>query len=398
MNRRRFLYNAASAVLAVAGRAPARTPAPRDSSGVTLFLCGDVMTGRGIDQVLPHPSDPRIYERSLKSALGYLRLAEAANGPIARPVDFEYIWGAAIEELDQVRPDAKIINLETSVTKSDDWVAKGINYRMHPANVPCLTAAGIECCALGNNHILDWGYSGLSETLATLRKAGLKTAGAGRDLEEAEAPAILELDGERRVLVFSFGSVTAGIPRQWAATKGTPGVNLLANLSGEIIRRVAKRVEALKRPGDIVVASIHWGGNWGYDIPGDQRTFAHSLVEEAYVDVVHGHSSHHAKGIEVYKEKPILYGCGDFINDYEGIHGHEEYRADLCLMYFVRMDPSTGTLSGLEMTPLQMRRFRLNHASKEDARWLRDTLDRESRKLDTRVESRANNTLSLEWH
>ncbi len=115
------------------------------------------------------------------------------------------------------------------------------------------------------------------------------------------------------------------------------------------------------------------------------------------MDVVHGHSSHHAKGIEVYKEKPILYGCGDFINDYEGIHGHEEYRSDLCLMYFVRMDPSTGTLSGLEMTPLQIRRFRLNHASKEDARWLRDTLDRESRKLDTRVELRAD-TLSLQWH
>jgi poly-gamma-glutamate capsule biosynthesis protein CapA/YwtB (metallophosphatase superfamily) len=68
------------------------------------------------------------------------------------------------------------------------------------------------------------------------------------------------------------------------------------------------------------------------------------LINEAGVDIVHGHSSHHPKGIEVYKNRPILYGCGDFLNDYEGISGYQEYRDDLTLMYFPRMDAASGKL------------------------------------------------------
>ena len=50
----------------------------------TLFLCGNVMTGRAIDQVLPHPSQPEIYERYLLDARSYIKLAEDINGPIAK--------------------------------------------------------------------------------------------------------------------------------------------------------------------------------------------------------------------------------------------------------------------------------------------------------------------------
>jgi hypothetical protein len=147
---------------------------------LTLFLCGDVMTGRGIAQVLPHPSDPRLYEPSVASATRYVELAERANGPIVRPVDFAYVWGDALDELERAHPDARIIDLETSVTTSDQRWDKGIHYRMHPANVPCLTAARIDCCVLSNNHVLDWGYAGLVETIETLRRAGLRRSAAAR--------------------------------------------------------------------------------------------------------------------------------------------------------------------------------------------------------------------------
>ena len=94
------------------------------------------------------------------------------NGPIRQPVSFAYIWGDALSELDSVSPDIRIINLETSITQSDDfWKGKGINYRMHPDNIPALTAAGIDICALANNHVLDWGYPGLQETLSSLKQA-----------------------------------------------------------------------------------------------------------------------------------------------------------------------------------------------------------------------------------
>jgi poly-gamma-glutamate capsule biosynthesis protein CapA/YwtB (metallophosphatase superfamily) len=116
------------------------------------------------------------------------------------------------------------------------------------------------------------------------------------------------------------------------------------------------------------------------------------------VDVIHGHSSHHVQGIEVYKDKPVLYGSGDLINDYEGISGYEGFRGDLALMYFVSMDPATGKLVHLQMTPMQMRRFRLNRASGADALWLSDILNREGKKLGTRVEMNQDGTLTLRWN
>ncbi len=390
--------NAVGAGLLAAGSMSGTHAAASRRSGsrpITLFLAGDVMTGRGVDQVLPHPGEPRIHEPYVKTALDYVELAERVNGPIPRPVDFAYIWGDALEALRRVRPDVRLVNLETSITKSDDyWRGKGINYRMHPGNAPCLAAAGIDCCALANNHVLDWGYAGLTETLETLRNMGVKTAGAGRNHGEAEAPAILALGEAQRALIFSFGSTTSGVPVDWAATPQRPGVNLLPDLSEATVARIAAQVRAVKRPGDIAVASIHWGSNWGYDVPRKERAFARGLIEQAGVDLIHGHSSHHPKGIEVYRDRPILYGCGDFITDYEGISGYEAFRGDLVLMYFATLDPS-GRLQRLQMVPLQIKRFRLQRATPADAAWLRDMLAREGRALGTDTRLATDNSLTL---
>jgi poly-gamma-glutamate capsule biosynthesis protein CapA/YwtB (metallophosphatase superfamily) len=134
--------------------------------------------------------------------------------------------------LDRVAPDIRIINLETSVTKSNDyWKGKGINYRMHPENISSLTAANIDVCSLANNHVLDWGYSGLFETLATLKKVKIKISGAGRNLFEAQAPSIIKVPGKGRVIVFAFGLGTSGVPSSWGASDKRPGINLLRDLS-----------------------------------------------------------------------------------------------------------------------------------------------------------------------
>jgi poly-gamma-glutamate synthesis protein (capsule biosynthesis protein) len=357
----------------------------RRSRSVKLFLCGDVMTGRGIDQILPYPSAAEIYEPYMTSAVHYVDIAERASGRIPRAVAYAYVWGDVLQALQDAAPDARIINLETAVTTSDDyWPGKGINYRMHPANTPCLTAAGIDCCVLANNHVIDWGYEGLRETLQSLRAAGIRTAGAGRDIAEARAPAVIDIDGQRRVSVFSMGSTSSGIGRRWGAGRRNPGVWLLPDLSTASVESITTQVGAAKLRGDIVIASIHWGGNWGYAIPAEQRYFAHTLIDQAGVDLVHGHSSHHPRGIEVYRNKLILYGCGDFLNDYEGISSHEEFRGDLTLMYLPELD-ADGRLLGMDMWPMQIHRFRLRQASLEDSRWLARVLDRESGKLGSRV-------------
>ncbi len=354
------------------------------------------MTGRGIDQVLPHPSDPEIFESYVKDARDYVQLAEEKNGAITKPVDFTYIWGDALTEFEYMKPDLRIINLETSITKNDDyWGRKPVNYRMNPKNMPCLIVAHIDCCTLANNHTIDWCYRGLSETIDTLNKAGIKSAGAGENVHLAQAPAILDAAGKGSVLVFSFGSPSSGVPLAWAAEEKNPGINMLEDFSRNTLEQIISLIRELKRNGDIVVFSVHWGDNWGYQIPAEQREFAHQLVDEAQVDLIHGHSSHHVKGIEVYKGKLVLYGCGDFLNDYEGIGGYENFRGDLGLMYFADVEPSSGRLVSLQMVPTQLRRFRINYASKADAEWLKIALSRESKKLGTDVMPKTNSTLTV---
>jgi poly-gamma-glutamate capsule biosynthesis protein CapA/YwtB (metallophosphatase superfamily) len=370
---------------------------PQARPFVRLFLCGDVMTGRGIDQVLPHPCDPQLHEGYVRSAIEYVKLAEDAHGAIPRPVAPSYIWGIALDELERTKPDVRIINLETSITRSADFVPKGINYRMSPENAECLTAAKIDCCVLANNHVLDWGRAGLLDTLSTLQRLHIKSAGAGHNAEDAGAPAVLELLGRSRVLVFAMALPNSGVPRSWAATSQQPGINVLPDLSETSLARTCHQIDRWRKAGDIVVVSIHWGPNWGYEVDADQTNFARALIERADAAVVHGHSSHHAKAIEVYRNRLILYGCGDFLNDYEGIRGYEEFRDDLPLMYLADLDPASRDLAALEIVPLQIRQFRLTRPSARDIGWVQRTLDRECQRFSARVIAVGADRLALSW-
>lgn len=404
MKRRRFIAHGvamlfgARCAAAAAQDSDAAAPLAGTKPLITLFLCGDVMTGRGIDQLMRHPSDPQLYEPYVRSALDYVALAERMHGPLPRRVDPAYVWGDALALLDEMRPDARIVNLETAVTTHDrPWPGKAIQYRMHPANVDCLTVARLDCCVLANNHVMDWGREGLAQTLVTLREAGLRTAGAGHDLDEASAPAVIDVRGKGRVLVFAYGMRSSGVPHEWAAGRATPGVNLLADVSGRSAEQVARHVLDHRRSGDVVVLALHWGGNWGYRTHPDERRFAQLLIDSGAVDIVHGHSSHHPKGIEVHRERPILYGCGDFIDDYEGITGHEDFRGDLGLMYFPAFEAASGRLRSLTLAPTHIARFRVNRASVRDTAWLEATLAREGKPLGTWVEPVEAGRLAVRW-
>lgn len=366
----------------------------RDES-VNLFLCGDVMLGRGIDQILPHPGDPALRETDIRDARGYVDLATAVNGPVTRPVDPAWPWGDALDVLDESSPDARVVNLETSITRSDDFApGKSVHYRMSPANVAGLTVARPDVCVMANNHVMDFGSRGLEETLDVLAGAGLCATGAGRNSQQAWQPAVVTLAAGRRVLVLSFGMASSGVPASWAAGRDRPGVAFVPDLTEASAARITERVRQLKQPGDIVVASVHWGSNWGYEVSTNQIRFARALADGG-VDVVHGHSSHHPRPIEVYHNKLILYGCGDFIDDYEGISGYREYRDDLRLMYFVSVRPQSGELATTRMIAMQARRMGLWHASDQDSHWLRDVLDRISTQFGVRLELEPDGALVL---
>ncbi|GAB4818061.1 hypothetical protein N2152v2_005107 [Parachlorella kessleri] len=461
------------------GRLPGRSPGT-----ARILMTGDVMLGRGIDQVLPFHSHPRIYESCVQDARGYVKLAATANGPLPEPRGFDYPWGIAVQDMEQHQPNVKLINLETAVTTYDrPWPHKPINYRMHPGNVETLRSAGIQVCSLANNHVLDWCEPGLLETLDALEQAGVQYAGAGRNAEQAQRPAIVHLPavmaptaagaptaasaaasqeagtpgpdftvsgaaaagqnqlhhrmdagspelggaggsmssawsgspspkgraGERqggedspvptggdhegglggRVLIWAVGHASSGVPDEWAATAGRPGV-FVTDLSERDVKHLGELVRAEKRLGqDVAVVSVHWGSNWGYDVPKEQQHFARALINTAGVDVVHGHSSHHAKGFEIYHGKLIMYGAGDLISDYEGItntavevcYPPEWYRDDVGVLWYADVSMRDGTLSQLTMTPTRLRHMRLEQPEPQDLQYIYKTLDRESRKL-----------------
>ena len=365
---------------------------------VTLLLAGDVMLGRGIDQVLPQPLSPELFEPWVRDARDYVDLAERANGPIAGPVALGYPWGDALAEMRRLAPDLRIVNLETAVTaRGAPWPGKGIHYRTNPAHVGCLQAARIDACALANNHVLDWGREGLRDTLAALRGAGIAVAGAGEDDRTAASPAALPLPGGARLLLAAFVTPSSGVPHDWEAGPGRPGIALLPRLDEADAQAVRAAVNGARRTGDRVVVSLHWGDNWVERVPDVHRRFARRLIDLGAADLVHGHSSHHPLPLEVHAGKLIVYGCGDLINDYEGITSQHARRSDLGALYAATLSRTDGRLRGLEIAPLQLRRFRLGApgtaALGELVRWL----DAGCRSLGTHLEEASAGRWRLAW-
>jgi poly-gamma-glutamate synthesis protein (capsule biosynthesis protein) len=390
---------------------------------ILVMLAGDVMTGRGIDQAFARHVSPELHEPWVRDAREYLELARQVNGALPLPVGHDYVWGEALAVLDRARPDLRIVNLETAVTTSDEpWPGKGIHYRMHPANVGVLAAAGIDCCVLANNHVMDWGREGLAETLQSLSAAGIRAAGAGTDADAARAPAQLPLPGGGRLLLFARGATSSGVPEDWAAAgsgkaatgsgKATAGSADAPGASRERAARagvaitaidalaadaLAAEVLAHRRPGDRVIVSLHWGENWVARVPDAHRAFARRLIEAGAADLVHGHSSHHPLPIEVHRGKAILYGCGDLINDYEGIAPRGELRSDIGCLYFARLARDTGMLRGLRIVPLQLRRLRLSPPDPQAVDWLARFLGEGGREFGTSLAAAPEGGWELRW-
>lgn len=350
---------------------------------VTVLLGGDVMLGRGVDQLLPRPGHPGLHEPCVRDARRYVELAEQANGPIPRPYGFTGPWGAVNGVLDEIAPDLRLINLETAITADGIFAAgKGVHYRMHPGNLAALTAFRPDACALSNNHSLDFGVRGLADTLEALSRADIRAPGAGANLAAAQRPVEVTAPGGHRVLIASISTLSSGVPTGWAAGHDRPGIWLIDQPSAQHADEVAARFAPLARSGDRTIVSVHWGPNWGYGTGLSEQEFAHRLID-AGIDIVHGHSAHHPRAIEIYRGKPILYSCGDIVDDYEGIGGHASYRPELRLLYLVGLDPRGP--GEVRMLPLRIRRMQLEQAGPADTRWLRTTLGEISARFGTRV-------------
>ncbi len=243
---------------------------------LTIGLVGDVMLGRLVNKFLPEKN-------------------------------YSYPWGDVLPLLKKI--DLNIINLENTFTNSNKIIPKTFNFKAYPDRVKILKEGNIHIANLANNHILDFSYEGMFETIETLDKEKIKHVGAGKNIEEAEKSLHIKLKNTNIAII----GLTDNEP-EWKADNKKPGVNYI-EFNKSSAKSLEKTLKEIKNKVDILILSLHWGPNMTKEPSEDFKDFAHSAIDYG-ADIIHGHSAHIFQGIEIYKKKVIMYDTGDFIDDY----------------------------------------------------------------------------------
>lgn len=229
--------------------------------------------------------------------------------------------------------DITFINLESPYSERGYPTEKYTFLRSPPSLIDELDKMGVDVVTLANNHMLDYGYDALFDTLDLLDAKGVKRCGAGRDLPEAYAPAIFESNGIR----IAFLGFSSTLPLGSAAGDARPGLAPIHVFSAFVLEpsprtqeqpgsppsvktfplqqdvtQMQEKIVAAKAKADFVVVAGHWGLASRYDLAEYQTVVGRALID-AGADVVLGHHSHTLQAIEIYAGKPILYSVGNFI-------------------------------------------------------------------------------------
>ena len=295
--------------------------------------------------------------------------------------DVEAVWGSALEHLCDL--DGLVINLECVLSsRGRKWrrTRRPFHFRADPEwAVPALERAGVDVCALANNHVLDYEEEALTDTLEHLDAAGIARTGAGETIDEALEPAVRTVDDLELAVV----SLTDNTP-EYAADESSPGTAWIEiDRDDETTRRRVDAVleRARKADPDLLVASLHWGPNMVTEPPGAFREFGRWLVDRG-VDVVHGHSAHVFHGIEVYDGRPIVYDAGDFVDDYRV---DPELRNDRSFLFVLSVS-SDGGLEELRLVPTEIDDCTVHEASPDAAAWARSRMRSLSKPFGTEFE------------
>jgi poly-gamma-glutamate synthesis protein (capsule biosynthesis protein) len=257
-------------------RSPARqSPAPRLGNGkpVTFAFGGDV-----------HFESP-IRERLASSPTSVL----APMAPILRSADLA------------------VVNLETAVTERGAPAAKDFTFRAPASAFDALLAGGVDVASVANNHAMDYGVTGLNDTLAAGRKARMPLVGAGRNETEAYAPYRVRINGQRIAVIGATQVLDDHLISAWSAGPGKPG---LASAKREA--RLLRAVREARTTTDTLVVFLHWGVELYECATSDQRSLASKLVA-AGADIVVGAHAHVLAGAGRLRKALVAYGLGNFV-------------------------------------------------------------------------------------
>ena len=262
---------------------PATMPEQETPAEFTIVAVGDVVLGRGVD----------------------IRLQQQGRS-------LEYPF-EKVKDLLSIG-DVVFFNLETPITDSTHSLdPKGKYILKTPTRyIESIKYAGFTMANLANNHMMDYYEKGLEDTMALLDEYGIVYAGAGMNLEEARKPAIVEVKG-LKVAMLGYTDMAeytfAGNPYfKFAAEDEKPGV------APRKMDYILEDVGKIRDEVDLVIVSLHWGVEETFIVLDEMVEFAHKLIDNG-VDIILGHHPHQFQGMEIYKDKPIIYSMGNFIFD-----------------------------------------------------------------------------------
>lgn len=215
-------------------------------------------------------------------------------------------WDHAWSGLDGLflEDDLTVINLECAPSDLGSPEPKEFVFRCPTESLPSLAGNGIEVANLGNNHSGDYGKEALVDGRANLVAGGVAPVGAGRDVDEAGAPALFEVEGWT-IAVLGFGGV---FPNDaWVAAEDTPGMR-----NGDDIPSMVAAVEAAAAQADLVVVAIHWGVELDTNPRPEDVERAEAMIA-AGADIIFGHHPHRLQPLDVVDGRPVFWSLGNFV-------------------------------------------------------------------------------------
>lgn len=287
------------------------SPAPKEDKSLTLVFVGDVMLDRGVRAKMEENLDP-LYP--------FLLISEKLKSA-------DILFG----------------NLEGPISDKGAHQGSVYSFRFEPVGaLNALEFAGFDVLSIANNHILDYGREALVDTVERLGGRNIKTIGAGKNFEQANAPAIFEKDGVK----IAYLAFTNLYPKSLEAEEQSAGVSRFN------LEEVAEKLATLDLEFDILAVSMHWGEEYETRANENQKAVARAFID-AGADLVIGHHPHVVQEVEEYVPATnanrigyIAYSLGNFVFDQ---NFSEETRKGLMLEVEVR----SGKIEAVREIPIR---------------------------------------------
>ena len=261
---------------------------------VSVAVTGDVMFGRKMPAVLESGESPfRYVENVTKNA------------------------------------DVLLVNFENPVTTSTYAVKGDVPLKADPKYTYLLSGANdVVVASQANNHALDYGETGLNESIKNLKEAGIYVIGAGMNSAEATKPVVIE-KGDRKITILNYMDADNFAEYRGVMDPATANSSGYSAYDSELAQRQIQ--EARENGSSIIIVYLHYGNEYSRSPNDNQIKISHELINDG-ADIVIGSHAHVTQGVEMYNGKPIFYNLGNFIFDQSNPATHISYFLNLDLV------------------------------------------------------------------